>query len=126
MDEDLYDEFGNYIGPDIDSDDDNKFNDEYEEEEEEEYNDDNDWEGKNKNNKENGMDIEGESRNYQSAIVLHEDKKYYPDADEVKKKKNKLYTYLMNYIRTYELTIYIYIYINYLYLSLRFTQKLKL
>lgn len=35
MDTDLYDEFGNYIGPELDSDDDNE--DEEEQEDEEEY-----------------------------------------------------------------------------------------
>jgi U5 small nuclear ribonucleoprotein component len=72
MDDDLYDEFGNYIGPEIEDEDD----------EGEEFPDDQ-------------MDLEttvgrrdgapgGELVRYEeNKIVLHEDKKYYPDASEV-------------------------------------------
>jgi hypothetical protein len=77
-----YDEFGNYIGPELDSDGDDHsedFDDDVEEQRHayaltstqkamnDEEEDDNDR-----------MDVEDENR-----IVLHEDKKYYPDADEV-------------------------------------------
>ena len=80
MDESLYDEFGNYIGPDIDSDED-----ESEQEEEDEplqvengYGDgENGWlthgDGDGGND---DMDTDG-------AVVLAEDKKYYPTAMEV-------------------------------------------
>jgi U5 small nuclear ribonucleoprotein component len=53
MDE-LYDEFGNYIGPDLESDEDE------------------------------GMDEDVEQEEaVSSAVVLHEDKKYYPTAMEI-------------------------------------------
>ncbi len=74
MDE-LYDEFGNYIGPDLESD-----------EEEDIYRaelpgpnrpDDNDDENE-------GMDEDVEQEEaVSSAVVLHEDKKYYPTAMEI-------------------------------------------
>eukprot|EP00064_Thunnus_orientalis_P013451 superscaffoldBa00002191_g13490 len=51
MEADLYDEFGNYIGPELDSDDDDD-------------------------------DLEAEDRDVDE-VVLHEDKKYYPTAEEV-------------------------------------------
>jgi len=71
MDQDLYDEFGNYIGPELESDDDSSSEEEREEEEDpgvdqEAIEQDDDEEG-------------GQSM----AIVLHEDKKYYPTAGEV-------------------------------------------
>ena len=79
----LYDEFGNYIGPEMDDsgsegsdvdegygEDDTGANGEYEENRMTTRGDDGD---------DGGMDIaEDENR-----IVLHEDKKYYPDAEEV-------------------------------------------
>eukprot|EP01094_Clydonella_sp_ATCC50884_P003846 TRINITY_DN12958_c0_g1_i1.p1 TRINITY_DN12958_c0_g1~~TRINITY_DN12958_c0_g1_i1.p1 ORF type:complete len:1016 (+),score=327.51 TRINITY_DN12958_c0_g1_i1:110-3049(+) len=81
MDEELYDEFGNYIGPDIDGedDDDDDQDDEWldqlkarDEEEEADHMGDT-------------MDVADadEAISHTSAIVLHEDKKYYPDASEV-------------------------------------------
>ena len=85
MDENLYDEFGNYIGPEFDE------SSEEEEEEEEVEQGRNGIMGENgermEQNYDGGgdlvvagdvMDVEDENR-----IVLHEDKKYYPDADEV-------------------------------------------
>ncbi len=33
--------------------------------------------------RDDGMDVEEGHRNYESAVVLHEDKKYYPDANEI-------------------------------------------
>ncbi|CAH0394055.1 unnamed protein product [Bemisia tabaci] len=69
MDADLYDEFGNYIGPELESDDE-------EEEEEEERMEVND-----------GRDYDDEDRDEENensmAVVLHEDKRYYPSAVEV-------------------------------------------
>lgn len=82
MDADLYDEFGNYIGPELESDDDED-NDirggghEDEDEEGDEYGD---------ADSEYGMDHQPaglEPSDAQMAIVLHEDKKYYPSALEV-------------------------------------------
>ncbi|GBO31928.1 U5 small nuclear ribonucleoprotein component [Araneus ventricosus] len=73
MDADLYDEFGNYIGPQLDSDsEDEEENYERQEPEAIEYNED------------DAMD-EGRDEDEipQTQIVLHEDKKYYPSAEEV-------------------------------------------
>lgn len=80
MDPDYYDEFGNYIGPELESD-------ESESEEEEQQHD-----AKNENGEDaedNDMDddmavaVPGDEEGISSAIVLHEDKKYYPSASEV-------------------------------------------
>lgn len=69
---DLYDEFGNYIGPDLDEDEeigheDNRSEGNEENEEEEERN-------------EQQVAIMSEVKHQ---VVLHEDKKYYPSAEEV-------------------------------------------
>lgn len=82
MDENLYDEFGNYIGPEFDE------SSEEEEEEDVEFEQENgvDEHGERLEQGSGGqlvaagdaMDVEDENR-----IILHEDKKYYPDADEV-------------------------------------------
>ncbi|EDO37021.1 predicted protein [Nematostella vectensis] len=73
MDADLYDEFGNYIGPELESD---------EESEEEDGNRDDDLNGYGDadDDEEEQMDQDDEPR---QQIVLHEDKKYYPTAEEV-------------------------------------------
>jgi len=71
MDADLYDEFGNYIGPELPSDDS-----EEEESASEEEIDDNDDEEMAMQEADNEME---ESQ----AVVLHEDKKYYPTAQEI-------------------------------------------
>lgn len=76
MDADLYDEFGNYIGPELESDDEeNEEGDEADRDEAEDYGD---------NDSDDAMDqaapVDGDP---QMAIVLHEDKKYYPSALEV-------------------------------------------
>jgi 116 kDa U5 small nuclear ribonucleoprotein component len=63
--EDLYDEFGNYIGPDLDIDDDADETSEVDVQEE-------------PNNQLMLVDDE-----IKTQIVLHEDKKYYPSAEEV-------------------------------------------
>ncbi|CAI8001672.1 116 kDa U5 small nuclear ribonucleoprotein component, partial [Geodia barretti] len=71
---DMYDEFGNYIGPDIESDESEKG--EEEEEEREEGSDDGEGE--------EGMEVaERGEEGEEMAVVLHEDKKYYPTAEEV-------------------------------------------
>lgn len=82
MDGDLYDEFGNYIGPELESDEEEENmygagtssayrRDEEDEDEEEDEN--------NQLMETNATDDGGAS----SAIVLHEDKKYYPTAEEI-------------------------------------------
>ncbi|XP_059478720.1 116 kDa U5 small nuclear ribonucleoprotein component [Neocloeon triangulifer] len=72
MDADLYDEFGNYIGPELESDD----------EEEETYRD---AEPEQEEYDEEAMDEDGNVDDEPAplAVVLHEDKRYYPLASEV-------------------------------------------
>lgn len=77
--DDLYDEFGNYIGPDLESDEEEDvygneltgprrldMNEDKEEEEEPER-----------------MEEEERDEVTSTAVVLHEDKKYYPTAEEL-------------------------------------------
>ena len=71
MDPDLYDEFGNYVGPDLESEDDSDSEEEQREEEE--------GDGGGQEEIEHDEEETGQSM----AIVLHEDKKYYPTAGEV-------------------------------------------
>ncbi|XP_046847131.1 116 kDa U5 small nuclear ribonucleoprotein component-like [Xenia sp. Carnegie-2017] len=72
MDADLYDEFGNYIGPDIASDDDES-EDEWEKDDQQDDIEDDDQ----------GEDQVEQDDEAQMQVVLHEDKKYYPTAQEV-------------------------------------------
>ncbi|XP_047135994.1 116 kDa U5 small nuclear ribonucleoprotein component isoform X1 [Hydra vulgaris] len=72
MDTDLYDEFGNYIGPELPSDDDS-------DESSDQENDDDDREDEDEETTEKDNDTVEVSH----AVVLHEDKKYYPSAVEV-------------------------------------------
>ncbi|PVD31093.1 hypothetical protein C0Q70_10371 [Pomacea canaliculata] len=74
MDQELYDEFGNYIGPELDSDDDN-FDDDDNQEEDAEYVERDDDEA--------DMDQDDTDDVGDMQVVLHEDKKYYPTAEEV-------------------------------------------
>uniref|UniRef100_A0A8D9AUG7 116 kDa U5 small nuclear ribonucleoprotein component n=1 Tax=Cacopsylla melanoneura TaxID=428564 RepID=A0A8D9AUG7_9HEMI len=73
MDTELYDEFGNYIGPDLESDEDEDDDDDEQQEKEHDTRDYDDEE------REDGDEEMGESQ----AVVLHEDKRYYPTAMEV-------------------------------------------
>lgn len=78
MDADLYDEFGNYIGPDLAS----------ESEDENEYgNVGDDTEDKERSDEEIEEDKdeirEHTDQGSSMAVVLHEDKRYYPSALEV-------------------------------------------
>ena len=75
--EDLYDEFGNYIGPDLDSGDDDD-NDEIEVGDDDSGDDDDD-----DDEKEEAGDVEMGDDDDDTRIVLHEDKKYYPTSIEV-------------------------------------------
>ncbi|XP_026324057.1 116 kDa U5 small nuclear ribonucleoprotein component [Hyposmocoma kahamanoa] len=72
MDGDLYDEFGNYIGPDLESD---------SEDEQSIYG------GENRDGDEDAMeedeDADAEPETAPMSVVLHEDKRYYPQAIEV-------------------------------------------
>ena len=75
--DDLYDEFGNYIGPDLDSgDDDEDDNIQVEDDEEEDDDEFEDGGGE-------GGDVEMGDDDEDTRLVLHEDKKYYPTAIEV-------------------------------------------
>lgn len=101
MDSDLYDEFGNYVGPELDSDDD-------EDSDIEQYNGNNhldDDDDGNTNEAENKVrywlgvlfsnfflhsqelisieDVEDDGNEEEMQVVLHEDKKYYPTAEEI-------------------------------------------
>lgn len=76
MDEPLYDEFGNYIGPDVEEDDD--------------VDDEEAWYNQADLKPRDEMDedepdhlMEDQPAHLQQSIVLHEDKKYYPSASEV-------------------------------------------
>jgi U5 small nuclear ribonucleoprotein component len=71
---DMYDEFGNYIGPELDDESDLG---DYEEDGEPE--DGNQYALINRDQDAQDMDVDGS----ENRIVLHEDKKYYPDAAEV-------------------------------------------
>lgn len=73
MDADLYDEFGNYIGPELESD----------EEENDDVERDNEADDYDDHDSEEAMDQTPVDGDAQMAIVLHEDKKYYSSALEV-------------------------------------------
>mmetsp|Transcript_20474 Transcript_20474/g.20587 ORF Transcript_20474/g.20587 Transcript_20474/m.20587 type:complete len:983 (-) Transcript_20474:782-3730(-) len=82
MDGNLYDEFGNYIGPDLDDDDEDE-DDEYLQEQREEefgYERGESHGGQLVTPSDGAMDMDEADEN---RIVLHEDKKYYPSAEEV-------------------------------------------
>ncbi|TRY59810.1 hypothetical protein DNTS_035239 [Danionella cerebrum] len=75
METDLYDEFGNYIGPELDSDEDEELDAEDRDGDEAEDDDDDDQaEADEETGGGGGGGME---------VVLHEDKKYYPTAEEV-------------------------------------------
>lgn len=84
---DLYDEFGNYIGPSLDDGSDDEFGEEEEDgfehrrdrfaDEDDEEEDRNQALTTRGDDHDNTMDVD------ENRIVLHEDKKYYPDAEEV-------------------------------------------
>jgi len=71
METNLYDEFGNYVGPEIEDEDDDDF-----------LGDDDDRGRGDGEGDDDPMDVEKE-KGADREIILHEDKKYYPDADEV-------------------------------------------
>ncbi|KAI8093304.1 P-loop containing nucleoside triphosphate hydrolase protein [Halteromyces radiatus] len=85
MDESLYDEFGNYLGPELEDEDDLEYEEEQIEEEEQpmetdEYDQQNDNEDEEMVEQNALMRVEDIPANQ---VVLHEDKKYYPSAEEV-------------------------------------------
>lgn len=75
MDGDLYDEFGNYVGPDIES----------EEEEEDEFERDagGDVDYDRSTDQMLAVEDDDEPDVADMQVVLHEDKKYYPTAEEI-------------------------------------------
>lgn len=73
MDADLYDEFGNYIGPDLESED---------EDEDDDDDDDIDERG-NLDDDDDDLDQNDADDTHEMQVVLHEDKKYYPTAEEI-------------------------------------------
>ena len=78
-DEDLYDEFGNYIGPELDSDEEEGGPVEDDEDDEESGDDEEEEAAGGGGQEDADMDDEGD----EGRIVLHEDKKYYQTALEV-------------------------------------------
>ena len=75
MDQDLYDEFGNYIGPDIASSDESEEEQQHEQEDEEA--------GDIMQYSAHDEDEQEDEDDGDMAVVLHEDKKYYPSAEEI-------------------------------------------
>ncbi|XP_063422209.1 116 kDa U5 small nuclear ribonucleoprotein component-like [Mytilus trossulus] len=76
MDQELYDEFGNYVGPELDSDEEDEDADEDQNREDAmaEYAGEDD---------DDDMDADDNDDAAEMQVVLHEDKKYYPTAEEV-------------------------------------------
>ncbi|XP_076093889.1 116 kDa U5 small nuclear ribonucleoprotein component-like [Mytilus galloprovincialis] len=76
MDQELYDEFGNYVGPELDSDEEDEDADEDQNREDAmaEYAGEDD---------DDDMDADDADDAAEMQVVLHEDKKYYPTAEEV-------------------------------------------
>jgi U5 small nuclear ribonucleoprotein component len=73
MEENQYDEFGNYIGKELEDE---------EEDEDDEFLEGLEEDDRARGDEANAMDVETEKGGDRN-IVLHEDKKYYPDAEEV-------------------------------------------
>lgn len=76
MDQELYDEFGNYIGPELDSD-------EEDEDAEEDKNREDAMAEYAGEDDDDDMDADEADDAAEMQVVLHEDKKYYPTAEEV-------------------------------------------
>lgn len=89
----LYDEFGNYVGPELESDDDENYNDDDDGDDDApggrggggdfEEDDGEDSEGSEQGRRRRRLSDEDEENDQSTAVVLHEDKKYYPTASEV-------------------------------------------
>ncbi|XP_055327870.1 116 kDa U5 small nuclear ribonucleoprotein component-like [Paramacrobiotus metropolitanus] len=80
MDLDLYDEFGNYIGPELADDDEEP---EREEVPEDDFDEEPAENGIRGSELARAMDIDDDEAIPRNQIVLHEDKKYYPSAEEI-------------------------------------------
>lgn len=91
MDGDLYDEFGNYIGPDLESDEEeeNVYGSELAGGAKSQFNEDDENEQDDSMSERQGMQMEvieednDDDGGTSSSVVLHEDKKYYPTAEEI-------------------------------------------
>lgn len=83
MDDSLYDEFGNYIGPEIESDRDSDREDEDEELPDRDDVDEAASDGERENGASNGWLMSPDDVDMDNQVVLAEDKKYYPTAEEV-------------------------------------------
>lgn len=81
MDSTLYDEFGNYVGPALSDGSEEDEDDDEDEEESEDEDEEDDAEGDGR--AEMDATDTGAAEPSSTAIVLHEDKKYYPTAEEV-------------------------------------------
>lgn len=83
MDDNLYDEFGNYIGPEIESDHESDGEDEDEDLPDKPREDEVESDGEEEINASNGWLTASNDVDMDNQIVLAEDKKYYPTAEEV-------------------------------------------
>lgn len=83
MDDSLYDEFGNYIGPEIESDQESDREDEDEELPDRPTEDEAASDGEDAPNGTNGWITTSNDIDMENQVVLAEDKKYYPTAEEV-------------------------------------------
>lgn len=101
MDADLYDEFGNYIGPDLasDSEDENEYGNVGDDAEDRERSDEEMEEDKDESR-------EQSEQGNSMAVVLHEDKRYYPSALEVYGPEVSL---AITFTITWIICIYIYV-----------------
>ena len=80
MSSELYDEFGNYIGPDLDSDSDDSSE---AESDNDNFEDDNRSERSDQEQNNNSMEVDSSIAPAADAIVLHEDKQFYQSASSV-------------------------------------------
>lgn len=83
MDDNLYDEFGNYIGPEIESDRESDGEEEDEELPEKPHEDEEESDGEEAVHASNGWLTAPNDVDMDNQVVLAEDKKYYPTAEEV-------------------------------------------
>lgn len=83
MDDNLYDEFGNYIGPEIESDRESDGDEEDEELPDKPHEDEEESDGEEAIHASNGWLTAPDDVDMDNQVVLAEDKKYYPTAEEV-------------------------------------------
>jgi U5 small nuclear ribonucleoprotein component len=83
MDDNLYDEFGNYIGPEIESDRESDGEEEDEELPDKPHEDEEESDGEDAVHASNGWLAASDDVDMDNQVVLAEDKKYYPTVEEV-------------------------------------------